>query len=175
MLIPNLRTIEIDDIQLIRFWRNLDHINSRMVIKDVIDFDTQRNWFESLNPEKTKYYIYSYEKKDIGLATISKIDYKNKTFEGGIQCGDTNYLGHWINIWACIKIYNLAFFDLKMETAFAKILSNNDSALRLNKTIGYEFTSEVENGVGKYSLTKKNFINKSKKIQSYLKSLDSNL
>ena len=62
-----------------------------------------------------------------------------------------------------------------METAFAKILSNNDSALRLNKTLGYEFTSEVENGVGKYSLTKKNFINKSKKIQSYLKSLDSNL
>ena len=48
MLIPNLRTIEIDDIQLIRFWRNLDHINSRMAIKDVIDFDAQRNWFESL-------------------------------------------------------------------------------------------------------------------------------
>ena len=98
MLIPNLRAIEIDDIQLIRFWRNLDHINSRMAIKDVIDFDTQRNWFESLNSEKTKYFIYSYEKKDIGLATISKIDHKNKTFEGGIQCGDINYLGHWINI-----------------------------------------------------------------------------
>ena len=37
-----MRAIDFDDIQLLRYWRNLDHVNQRMVIQDYIDRDTKK-------------------------------------------------------------------------------------------------------------------------------------
>ena len=97
MISAELRAITVEDIQLLRYWRNLDHVRSQMINGDLIGKENQKKWFNDLDKNNTKYFIYSLNKKDVGNVNISKIDYK-KTFEAGIFCGDLTFLDHWINI-----------------------------------------------------------------------------
>ena len=66
LMTASMRAIDFDDIQLLRYWRNLDHVNQRMVIQDYIGRDGQRKWFAQLNSETVKYFIFSLGVKDIG-------------------------------------------------------------------------------------------------------------
>lgn len=140
-----------------------------MIFKDLISYEDQKTWFKNLNEKESKYFIYSLSEEDIGLASITKINFKDKTFEGGILCGNANYLKHWISIWACVEIYNFAFFELKLDKSYASILEDNQSAIRLNKSIGYVRSKKIKNNIGRYVLSKECFLDKSKNIQKYLK------
>lgn len=171
MISAKLRLIEKDDIQLLRFWRNLDHIKNQMVNSDIICYQDQKKWFNNLDDKHSKYFIYSFNEKDVGNVKISKIDYKMKTFEAGILCGDISFLDHWINIWACIKIYDYAFNDLKLLKSYAIIKKNNFGALRLNKSLGYVFIKELDNNLEYLSLEKDSYMKASHKIKKYLKNI----
>lgn len=164
----SLRSIESDDIQLLRYWRNLDHVRCRMFMTNYIERDGQQKWFESLNYNLVRYFIFSLESKDIGCVNLTKINLSEKTFEGGVFCGDANYLNHWVNIWACVKIYNYAFFELNLETSYAAILKDNKPALSLNKSLGYKFVEDVDQNIGRFVLTRNEYVVASKKIQRYL-------
>ena len=168
LMTASMRAIDFDDIQLLRYWRNLDHVNQRMAIQDYINRDGQRKWFAQLNNETVKYFIFSLGMKDIGCATLTKINIEEKTVEGGVFCGDAHYLKHWINIWACLKIYDYAFFELKLDTAYATILTDNKAALSLNKSLGYTFIKHADENVGRFALKRGEYISKSKKIRRYL-------
>jgi RimJ/RimL family protein N-acetyltransferase len=169
MPIASLRIIELDDIQLLRYWRNLDHVRLRMVMTNYIERDGQRKWFESLNNNLVRYFFFSLDSKDLGCVYLTKINFTEKTFEGGVFCGDTSYLNHWINIWACVKLYNYAFFDLNLETSFATILKDNKPALSLNKSLGYKFVEDAGQNISRFILTRSEYILASEKIQRYLR------
>lgn len=169
MATASLRAIEYDDIQLVRYWRNLDHVRDRMVMTNYIERDGQRKWFDGLNHDSVRYYIFSLDMRDVGCANLTNINRTEKTFEGGIFCGDTSFLNHWVNIWACIKIYNYAFFELNLETSFAKILKDNTPALNLNQSLGYKFIEDSGHNVGRFVLTRNDYVQSSEKIQRYLR------
>lgn len=138
-----------------------------MVAANYIDKDEQRKWFDSLDDNLVRYFIFSFDAKDVGSANITKINISEKTFEGGVFCGDSNYISHWVNIWACVKMYNYAFFDLKLETSYATILKNNKPALSLNKALGYEFIENTDQNIGRFILTRAKYVIASEKIQRY--------
>lgn len=165
----SLRAVELDDIQLLRYWRNLNQIRQKMVFTDFLDRTSQRKWFEKQNNEKARYFIYSIGMQDIGCVNLTKIDLQRKTFEGGIFCGDLSYSNHWINVWACISLYNYAFNDLDLTTAYATILTDNKPALSLNKSLGYKFIEHSDEGVGRFILERSQYMVKSQKIMQYLK------
>ena len=169
MSTASLRAIELDDIQLLRYWRNLDHVRRRMVMTNYIERDGQRKWFDSLNNDLVRYFIFSLDAKDIGCVNLTKINFIEKTFEGGVFCGDANYLNHWVNVWACVKLYNFAFFELNLEKSFATILKDNKTALSLNKSLGYKFIEDVEQNIGRFVLTRAEYVLASEKIQRYLR------
>ena len=163
-----LRKVETDDVQLIRFWRNQEHVRAQMAQTELIGREGQRTWFKSHHEKTDRLFIYSYCEKDVGFASIVGINNKEKTFEGGLYCGDLNFLGHWINVWACLQIYTQAFNELGLGTAYATILNSNSKALRLNKALGYKFSELQGDGVGRYILTKENFEAKSGKLNRYI-------
>tara|TARA_B110000977_G_C11048153_1_gene481347 strand:- start:581 stop:1126 length:546 start_codon:yes stop_codon:yes gene_type:complete len=168
MMTASMRAIDFDDTQLLRYWRNLDHVRQRMVMKNHIERDGQRKWFAHLNNETVKYFIFSLGMKDIGCANLTKINIEEKTFEGGVFCGDAHYLNHWINIWACMKIYDQAFFELKLDTSYATILTDNKAALSLNKSLGYTFVKYADENIGRFILTRTQYMTHSEKIRRYL-------
>jgi len=168
ILIASMRLIDFDDIQLLRYWRNLDHVRNRMIIKNLIHRDEQRKWFDSITNESTRYFIFSLGMNDIGCANLKEIDFYEKTFEGGIFCGDAQYLNHWINIWACLQIYDHAFFKLKLATSYATILIDNKVAVNLNEALGYEFVGYADGDKGRFTLTRSRYIESTEKIRRYL-------
>ena len=168
MISPKLRIIKNEDIQLLRYWKNLDHIRYQMVENNLIGKEDQKKWFDNIDENYTKYFIYSLNEKDVGNVKISNIDYKKKTFETGIFCGDVSFLDHWINIWACAEIYDYAFNELKLQKAYATIKNENTGALRLNKSLGYIFNKNLNNDLQYLTLEKENYFKASYKIKKYL-------
>ncbi len=169
MATADFRLLEYDDIQLVRFWRNLDHVRSQMVITHLIKRNDQRKWFEEINSDTNKYFIYTLDEKDVGCATITKIDQNKKTFEGGIFCGDASFLGHWVNIWACVKIYNFAFTNLSLNTSFATVLKKNKTALDLNQSLGYVFDEDQGENIVRLSLNRERYFMATDNMQRYLR------
>tara|TARA_B100002051_G_scaffold275005_2_gene317543 strand:+ start:409 stop:651 length:243 start_codon:yes stop_codon:yes gene_type:complete len=78
MIYPKLRLIKNEDIQLLRYWKNLDHIRHQMVEDNLIGKEDQKKWFDNIDENYTKYFIYSIDEKDVGNVKISNIDYKKK-------------------------------------------------------------------------------------------------
>lgn len=162
-----IRKLEWDDIQLLRFWRNSDSIRSNMIMTDQIERCTQRKWFKNLDKKRVSYFIYSLGARDVGCVNLTNINIEKKTFEGGIFCGDLNYHGHWINVWACIQLYNYAFHDLKLDMSYATILMTNRSALSLNKSLGYELIAQNDN-VGRFVLDRSKYTSNAERLARYL-------
>ena len=140
-----------------------------MVMTNYIERDEQRRWFETLTDDSVRYYVFSLDSRDIGCVYLTKISHSEKTLEGGIFCGDPSFLKHWVNVWACIKIYNYAFFELDLDTSFATILKDNLPALNLNRSLGYEYFEDVGENIGRFVLTRDSYTKSSEKIQRYLR------
>jgi RimJ/RimL family protein N-acetyltransferase len=165
---PDLRKVGLEDIQLIRYWRNLDHVRLRMVHTKIIEKEEQQKWFNQLDLSLNNYFIYSLNSCDIGVVSVTKVISQNKSFECGIFCGDLSFLKHWINLWACIKIYNFAFEELDLEVSYATILKNNKAALRMNKALGYTFIQDQDKNISRFILTKESYLLNSKSIIRYI-------
>lgn len=166
----SLREIELDDIQLLRYWRNLDHVRSRMVQRNYIERDGQRKWFSNLDQVSVRYFIFSLQSRDVGCVNLTKLNFEDKSFEGGIFCGDTCFLTHWINIWACVKMYDYAFNELDLDVSYATILNDNKPALNLNKSLGYKFIEQIDTNFARFMLTRSDFDTASVRIRRYLSS-----
>jgi len=167
-VVPRIRPIAFDDIQLLRYWRNLDHVNQRMVKKGHVTNEGQRVWFEVLDHSTSLYFIYGLGARDVGSVSLTNIDSARGAFEGGVFCGDVAFIGHWINVWACIQIYENAFDSMGLQTSFATILSDNAPAISLNSAIGYKFVEEVAPNIGRYRLDREDFEEASKGMKRFL-------
>lgn len=168
---PQIRMMELDDIQLIRFWRNLPHIRDNMVFKDVIDQHAQRNWFSLLDPQISKYFVYSLGASDVGCVSLTSIDYHKGIFEGGIFCGDNSFSDHWINVWACLQIYDIGFTELQLESATATILKSNKGAINFNRALGFKWISDLSVDVSTYTLDSSTYFAKSERLRKFIKSV----
>lgn len=162
------REITCDDSQLLRYWRNLSHVRECMATQNFITVEGQRRWFKALDTKVNKHFIYGLGEQDIGSANIARIDLSEGTFEAGIYCGNEKFLKHWVNICACLFIYDFAFDFLSLSQANAIILDNNSSALSLNKSIGYRRISKRTDGISIFALKKDDYHDRRKTIRRYL-------
>jgi RimJ/RimL family protein N-acetyltransferase len=168
MIDLRFRNISYEDMQLLRYWRNLSHVRGGMAIQDLITIEGQRRWLETLELTTSKHFIYSLGENDIGSGNITRIDTSSGSFETGIYCGNDNFIKHWINICALLYIYDTAFYSLNLSRATAIILDNNYPALSLNKSIGFRYAGKSAEGISRYTLEKEDYFPRRTKIGSYL-------
>ncbi len=164
------REITNDDLQLLRYWRNLSHVREGMATQNLITVEGQRRWFQTLDIKSNRHFVYGLGEHDIGSANIARIDRTEGTFEAGIYCGNDNFLKHWVNICACLYIYDVAFDLLDLSQASAIILDDNYPALSLNKSIGYRQIGTYAKGIGRFALKKNDYYERRIKIRRYLQS-----
>jgi RimJ/RimL family protein N-acetyltransferase len=162
------REITYDDLQLLRYWRNSSHVREGMATRNLITVEGQRRWFETLDTKTNRHFVYGLGEHDIGSANIARIDSSGGTFEAGIYCGNDSFLKHWVNICACLYIYDFAFDSLGLSHANAIILDNNSPALSLNKSIGYRQIGKCAKGIGSFALKKDEYYDRRKNIRRYL-------
>ena len=132
-----LRRIRLEDIELIRQWRNSPQISQFMEYRDNIRPEMQRKWFQSVNNNNNFFYIIEYQQKDIGLINSSKVEWDTVSSEGGIFLWDEQYYETFVPVWASLCLLETSYFILNAGKSYIKTLNDNERAKKLNTHLGY--------------------------------------
>jgi UDP-4-amino-4,6-dideoxy-N-acetyl-beta-L-altrosamine N-acetyltransferase len=133
-----LQRLEISDLELVRTWRNADHVRLNMQFQDLITPPMQIDWFQSLNVSKNQYFIIKKDAVAVGVVNIKDINDEVKTAEAGIFIGIKVYLDSTIPFLATISIMEYAFDILKLKSLKAKINTTNTKVILFNQSFGYK-------------------------------------
>jgi RimJ/RimL family protein N-acetyltransferase len=153
-----LRRIRLEDIELVRQWRNSPQINQFMEYREQITPEMQIEWFRSVNNYENFYYIIEYQGEKIGLINSSHIEWDTVSSEGGIFLWDEKYYETFVPVWASLCLLETSYFILGAGRSVIKTLRDNERAKKLNTHLGYELQEgqeEVHNQV--YVMTAASF------------------
>lgn len=159
-----VRRLGFDDLQLLRYWRNKDHVREWMVDQRRIGYLEQQHWFNSLSDTSDHYFVYSFEHTDIGSVNLTHVDIPSGSFSAGIFCGNSEFLRHKANVCALIWLYSYAFEKLKLNEALATVNVRNTSARRLNLAIGFTPHEVSSKGFDLLKLTRSEFLTRKPKL-----------
>jgi hypothetical protein len=163
--IVSFRKIDEFDIQLVRFWRNSDHVRLQMIDQEYISPEQQISWFKTLDKKGEHHFIYSYGVHDVGVVSIKTLGSPG-VFEAGIFCGRTDYLGNPINIAAAMGLHDYGFHTLGNRKSKVRVLRENSSALRMNNFLGFERTNNGDEKIIELELTRDKYeLSKTKLIR----------
>jgi RimJ/RimL family protein N-acetyltransferase len=160
-----LRRITLDDIEIIRHWRNSDEIQKRMQYREYITKRMQKKWFYSIDNINNFYYLIEFKGEKIGLFNEKNIDWKNRTSETGLFIADEKYINTQIPILASLCLSEIGFYVIQGEKSFIRILKDNKQAIEYSLNFGYELcANQADNDPQLYVLTKQNFESKGKRL-----------
>jgi RimJ/RimL family protein N-acetyltransferase len=136
-----LYSLQKEDAELVRLWRNLPSVRERMFFKEYITEAMQSQWFDTLGGNNI-YLMISYKNEKIGVVNVKDIDWDLKTGEAGIFLGAVNYNKSEVPMLAIIAMMDTFFDQYQFNFLRAKIQKNNEKALFLNQSLGYQIVSE---------------------------------
>jgi len=153
-----LREISADDLQIINQWRNdkglIDLLGSPF---RYINHETDKQWFESyLANRNTNVRCAIVEKESntiIGLVNLTNIDWSCRGAEFSIMIGNSNYYSKGLGKMATIEMLKHGFNNLNLHRIYLTVLTYNDIALKLYKSIGFVQEGIIRDAVfkqGKY-------------------------
>lgn len=170
---PQVRKIGEQDTQLVRFWRNLNSVRETMIETDPIPPEGHEAWISGLNEELDHFFIYSLGRFDVGVVSVRRDTRLSEYFEGGIFSGNPDFEGHWVHIWALLKVYNFAFGELGLGFGRARVKSSNHRALRMNQAIGYLPENQGDSDVTHLTLPKERFYEFSARLNEHFHKIGS--
>ena len=134
-----LRAIEKEDIEFLR-----EMINDPEMEKKVVGWSfpvskyEQEKWFDSqIQNKKNIRYIIEVEKKKIGLATITDIDWKNRKACHGLKLYNNSVRHKGYGTDAVMTIMKYVFEELQLNKLYSTILEYNTPSLNLYKKCGW--------------------------------------
>ena len=155
-----LRRITIDDIELVRNWRNSQQVKQYMAFRDHITPEMQLAWFQSINNQNNMYFIFEYKDEKVGIFNVKDINWQERTMETGIFIAEEKYINTEIPLLAVLSFAELGLKIFNMSN-FAHILKSNKRAIRYNKMLGFELCEGQEDFENqRYKLNKKRFYNR---------------
>ncbi len=163
-----LTRVQSDDIELIRQWRNSEHVSSNMEYKKYISEEEQMKWFKSINNPLNYYFLIEFEKKKIGVINVKNIQLNENYGEGGIFIGDKNYIDSFASTFSSLCLLNFTFSILLLTTkSRIKIFRSNKNAIAYNKLLGYELLPGQDDlDYQTYELTADRYFKKTKKTNA---------
>jgi UDP-4-amino-4,6-dideoxy-N-acetyl-beta-L-altrosamine N-acetyltransferase len=166
-----IRRLAESDIELVRQMRNLPDIRQTMVYREYITPEMQKEWFHSINNPQNAYYIIEYKNKKIGLIHGKNNDFIKRVSEGGIFIWDKDYIGTLIPSLASVILNDYTFILQNFNGSYAKIRTENKTAISYNKMMGYTICEPLtdEPGVVWMILTKDNYLKKMKTLRKVIK------
>ncbi len=168
-----LKSLAEDDLEMVKDWRNADHVRLNMKYQELITSEMQQTWFKQLNKKLNHYFIISKDYVPIGIVNLKGINFETLEAEAGIFIGDEQHLNTLTPILATITIMEFAFNELKLKTLKAQIASSNVKAILFNESIGYKkIETNSESDFQYYTTKKELFIDATKNIRGTLDKLN---
>ncbi len=162
------RRLNLEDIELVRNWRNSQHVRQHMAYRETITPEMQLSWFHSINNSQNLYFVFEYKGEKIGVFNAKDIDWEKGTMETGIFIAVEKYINTETPLLAVLSFGDIGVRIFKMDI-YAHILRSNARAIRYNKLLGFELCenqNDVENQL--YKLNKEKFLNRTKLLRPAL-------
>ena len=147
-----LRTIRETDLELIRVWRNSDHVRRNMIYREEISASEQNTWFENLNIEHNIYMIIHEKDQPVGILNYKQIDWQEGSGEGGVFIGAEDRLNTSTPLRALYAFNNMLFSYLGLSQMTMKVLKSNSASIRYCKSWGAEILGEWNEQVWQMSV-----------------------
>jgi UDP-4-amino-4,6-dideoxy-N-acetyl-beta-L-altrosamine N-acetyltransferase len=138
-----LKRISLDDIELLRTWRNDPKIVANMFFSKYISPEMQEQWYLSLKPSDF-YFIIICSNQPIGLIHLFQENDEDRSAYAGLFIYEEKFLGSPFSILASILLLNFAFEERKLKLVKAKIREDNFIAISYNQQLGFKQISKTE-------------------------------
>lgn len=134
-----LRRLQLEDIELVRKWRNEAHVAQQMIYREYITTEMQLKWFNSINNQYNYYFLILFKGNKVGLINAKDYNLKRGFGEGGIFIGDKAYENSFAAVFASLCLLNFVFYLLPhISKSRIRVLKTNERAIQYNKLMGYE-------------------------------------
>lgn len=141
-----LRRLQLEDIELVRKWRNEAHVAQQMIYGEYITTEMQLKWFDTINNQYNYYFLILFKGNKVGLINAKDYDLERGFGEGGIFIGDKAYEDSFAAVFASLCLLNFVFYLLPhISKSRIRVLKTNVRAIQYNKLMGYEEISGAKN------------------------------
>ncbi len=141
-----LETLNKNDLELVRAWRNSGLINQNLINREFITAEQQLNWFNGLQNQQSVYFLISFNKEKAGLIYLTGIDWLNLTFEANMFIGEEKYIGSSLPVYAALTISDLFFSALQFKKAYSKYFTDNNRSARFDSALGFSYIQPHSGG-----------------------------
>jgi hypothetical protein len=133
----SLRSINENDLELIRNMRNSNAIRKKMIFQKTISTEEQINWYKSLDRGSDFYFMIEIGEKKYGLINVKKINHKDLSSESGLFIWNEDAINSHIPVLASWLISETGYGILNGPGCNIRVLKSNASAIGFNKKMGF--------------------------------------
>jgi UDP-4-amino-4,6-dideoxy-N-acetyl-beta-L-altrosamine N-acetyltransferase len=134
----SLVKVNLQDIELIRGWRNSPEVSSYMYDESYISEEQQEAWFHKMDADPNSvYWIIEYNNKKLGLASLTNINQLLKSCYWAFYLGDTSVRGAGIGAKVEYNVLLYVFEELKLNKLRCEVLVNNDKVIKMHEKFGF--------------------------------------
>ena len=140
-----IRLLEKTDIERLRCWRNRDHIRKWFVHSAPIEPDQQRAWWDAYRSRPDDYMFVIEDVAEglgaVGAAALYNIDCeRNRAEYGRMMIGESAARGRGLARTATRLVIEFAFDHLGLGEVYLEVFSDNDPAVAIYRSCGFEET-----------------------------------
>lgn len=138
-----LRSLEMQDLPLVRAWRNQPRVRLSMYSQHLISETEHREWFLKLQQDPSSFwYIYESENlKPEGVVYFTRHDVTHRNAFWGFYTGDEAPKGTGRIMGLCAL--EKAFTDLNLHKLNADVLATNSVSLKYHKRMGFQLEGRL--------------------------------
>jgi len=134
-----LKRLTLDDIELVRHWRNDPQIQKTMNFREHITSEMQVKWFHSINNPFNYYFLIEYKGEFVGVINAKNVSETEKCGEGGIFVWEKREEFEMASVFASLTILNTVFKKMDFfQKSIIQVRRDNPKAIYYNSMLGYQ-------------------------------------
>lgn len=143
----SLRSLTVDDKDIIYTWRNSEEIRRNMYNDQPIPYEHHDRWFNDiLINQICNYQLFMYQNKRLGLVSFKVLPSQHKTSVWGFYIGEKNAPIGSGTIMGILGL-DYAFHCLNMRKVIGEVLSFNHKSERFHLKLGFQREGAYKNKI----------------------------
>lgn len=131
-----LRSIAVDELELMRAWRNEPAVRANMYTQHEISREEHLSWWEKTKVRRDqKYFMYEMAGAPVGIAAFTGIDIKSQNSAWAFYASPSAPKGTGSKME--FLMLDHAFDDLKIHKLYCEVLAFNTSVIKLHQKFGF--------------------------------------
>lgn len=137
-----LRSLGQKDLELVREKRNSEAVRNKMLYRDIITKEQQKQWYNKLNPISDFYFLIETDGNSYGLINVKDIDHKSGSSESGLFIWDERALQSHIPVLASWLLSEAGYGIMGGHNTQIRVLKENKAAIEFNIKMGFTIKKE---------------------------------